>query len=88
MRERSLALGQRHCREVSTRQAGFLLEREGREKRPTSHPLDLATHWLNSETIAIFGWHRNLFFSLQNRCPLTDNQSVPSVLFPLPGIAE
>ncbi len=29
-------------------QAGFLLEREDREKRPTSYPLGFAPHWLNS----------------------------------------
>jgi hypothetical protein len=42
MREKSVSLGQRHCREVSNMYGGFLLEREGRENRPTSHPMGLA----------------------------------------------
>ncbi len=54
MREKSLSLGQHHCREVSTRHGGgVLLEREDREKKPASYLLGLAPHRLHSPCVLL-----------------------------------
>jgi hypothetical protein len=54
MREQSMALVSVTAGMCQPCRAGFLLEREGREKRPTSHPLGLAPHWLNSPCVLLF----------------------------------
>ena len=53
MREKSLSLGQHHCREVSTMQ-GVVSSGARRQRKKAAYLLGLAPHWLNAPCVLLF----------------------------------
>jgi hypothetical protein len=53
MREKSLSLGQHHCREVSTMH-GVVSSGARRQRKKAAYLLGLAPHWLNAPCVLLF----------------------------------